>query len=883
MTDPPLTPPRPLTSLCDTPPHVSPFRARVARTPQAPIAPFSTELASRPFPAGDYLIVAIRANDPDRFVGCRIVTSLAPKAHYASCVYIRLHSDCAPTDDNPEPRVDWLELYADGIRLAEPAWEVAWAPQADKDKCMWLHIADVFDIKGGEAKEGQEKDADKPKRNDPDERKKKREGNQKVIDALRKVFDDAGRPTVDGYRLGESAQAVIVLAYPAHVDAVLRAKTVTIGARTHAVSAVRQIEVERPFEIAVRGFAAYPESRARQVCDGWFDSFRRPDGTTLLAETRAGEDVDERDYMFYTMADWATTELVLGAKSCESFIKATATFHLQPPQLLYNVNSAAAWKTRDAATAIDEGAKKIDSGLASIARRMEVLERQAQSRHDATEARMGLLETTLTTRRRVNRQYCRPCRRAGSRILSRTQHTHLTIDLLRINNDMTMARRTIAHPFDDDDKAEAIAECKQLKAARADVQAKLDALRGNTNGLIVAPPGPTIAPPPLPPRSSTPTPGPSNKRPRISLNGPDPEPDADHAPAPAPSSSASAMEVDDEGSVQTSRMATTTYLKNPASNPTTFIRTNGGVTVGIRKNIQIAQCVAINAASLRGRVVAVDIVLPTTTGQGFVHRMIGAYAPWDPGAPDTRDFWPDLTALVNSTTTSWSVASDLNTTVSTSERASGGANARAQYLKFLTDVNAIDIWSNHPERNRHFDWTSRAGIGAPTGNIIDRVVTSKRQYVDAEIAVADRSQDFVPSTNHRAVAARIQLSPPDGMGTTVFPTHQRSLNATRIKFPTRAEKSRHEDFRAEIVKQLETTDLYDVCVTDDVSFTDLYQRFTNVLIPASEKAYGRINRNARRTDDRVPSASSKTRTTVPSHTAPVLPTSISSTHTTPDP
>ncbi|KAJ7775226.1 hypothetical protein B0H14DRAFT_2631883 [Mycena olivaceomarginata] len=673
---------------------------------------------------------------------------------------------------------------------------------------MWLRIADVFDVKEGEVKEGQDKDVDKQKRNDPDERKKKREGNQKVIDALRKVFDDAGHPTVDGYRLGESAQAVIVLAYPAHVDAVLRAKA---------------IEIERPFEIAVRGFAAYPESRARQVCDGWFYSFRRPDGSTLLAETRAGDDVDERDYMFYTMADWATTELVLGAKSCESFIKATAAFHLHPLQLLYNVNSAAAWKTRDAATAIDEGAKKIDSGLTSIARRMEVLERQAQSRHDATEARMGLLETTLTTAVASIGNIVGRVEELGRGFHFGQQHTHLTIDLLRIDNDMTMARHTIAHPIDDDDKAEAVAECKRLKVARADVQAKLDALCGNTNSLIVAPPGPTIAPPPLPPRSSTPTPGPSNKRP--------PHLHQRTRAPPAPSSSASAMEVDDEGSLSdggssppprrfddaktafnaplhqrcrtvycnplppecaiflaalfifTSVLQVAAAVSVPfsiyalnsnglmdsvklhhiniaisARNPHAFVLSESkdnsktgpnlpnddynifeepgvqsdnfhtykwGVAVGIRKNIQIAQRVAINAASLRGRVVAVDIVLPTTTGQGFVHRMIGAYAPWDPGTPDTCEFWPDLTALVNSTTTSWSVAGDLNATVSASERASGGANARSQFIKFLNDVDAVDIWSNNPERNRHRDWTSRAGVGAPSGNIIDRIVTSR--------------------------------------------------------------------------------------------------------------------------------------------------------------
>jgi hypothetical protein len=118
----------------------------VPRTPQAPIAPFNADLATRLYPAGDYLIIrgihvsndldntavhqvdkitsAIRANDPDGFHGCRLVTSLAPKVCYASCVYICLHPDLAPTASNPEPRVDWLELITDGICLAEPAWEV---------------------------------------------------------------------------------------------------------------------------------------------------------------------------------------------------------------------------------------------------------------------------------------------------------------------------------------------------------------------------------------------------------------------------------------------------------------------------------------------------------------------------------------------------------------------------------------------------------------------------------------------------------------------------------------------------------------------------------------------------------------------------------------
>ncbi|KAJ7816163.1 hypothetical protein B0H14DRAFT_3744213 [Mycena olivaceomarginata] len=825
-------------------------------TPQAPIAPFNAELAARPYPAGDYLIVrgvhvsndpentavhqvdkitnAIRANDPDGFRGCRLVTSLAPKACYVSCVYIRLHPDLVPTASNPEPRVDWLELIADGIRSAQPTWEVAWAPQADKDKRMW-----------------KSDDDDKTKRKDPEERRKQRDQNQKVIDTLRKHFDDAGRPAVDGYRLGESAQAVIVLAHPAHVDAVLRAKTVTIGARTHAVSAVRQIEIERPFEIAVRGFSAFPESRARQVCDGW-----------------------------------------------------------------------------DAASAIDEGAKKIDSALGSVVRRMEAIERQAQALHAATEARMGQMESTLATVATSVSNVVGRVEDLSRALFIGQQDAHLSIDLSSVDNDMAIARRTIDRPINDDEGKEATAEYIRLKAKRAEIIAKLDALRDGTNGRLIAPPGPTIAPPPLPPRTSTPPPGIPNKRPRTSAHGPDAEPTASNAHAS--SSNTNDMEVDDDGSILYHAILHHINIAINARNPHAFVlsesKTNSktgpnlpngdynifeepgvqsdnfhtykwGVAVGIRKNIQSAQRVAITTASLRGRVVAVDIVLPTTTGQGFIHRMIGAYAPWDPGFPDTRDFWPDLTALVKSTTTSWSVTGDLNATVSASERTSGGANARTQFIKFLNEVDAVDIWSNNPQCNRHHDRTSRAGVGAPSGNIIDRVVTSRRQYADAEISVADRSQDFVPSTNHRAVAARIQLSPPHGLGTTVFPAHKASLNAARIKFPTRAEKNRHKDFRIEIEKGWNSPTFVTATlpmIPPSPTYTNDSPRLFSLppkrpmgascATPAARMTASQTLRSKNWSPDYASSAapyvSSTIRTTPPSPTARASPTSAYSTATT---
>jgi hypothetical protein len=50
-----------------------------------------------------------------------------------------------------------------------------------------------------------------------------------------------------------------------------------------------------------------------------------------------------------------------------------------------------------------------------------------------------------------------------------------------------------------------------------------------------------------------------------------------------------------------------------------------GIILGVQSDIQVSQPVKISSASLIGRVVAVDIILGTTAGKGFIHRIIGAY------------------------------------------------------------------------------------------------------------------------------------------------------------------------------------------------------------------------------------------------------------------
>ena len=148
-----------------------------------------------------------------------------------------------------------------------------------------------------------------------------------------------------------------------------------------------------------------------------------------------------------------------------------------------------------------------------------------------------------------------------------------------------------------------------------------------------------------------------------------------------------------------------------------------GIVMGIRKNsLQIMQRLEIEQQSLRGRVITIDVILPTPNGRGIPHRLIGCYAPWNPGETDlNKHFWNDLTDLCRSTNTSWTLAGDLNATVAPFERHSRGTEARRQFLHFLQSSSGRNLWSDNPDRTRLTDWTCRTRQDGrlTEGNIID--------------------------------------------------------------------------------------------------------------------------------------------------------------------
>jgi hypothetical protein len=109
-----------------------------------------------------------------------------------------------------------------------------------------------------------------------------------------------------------------------------------------------------------------------------------------------------------------------------------------------------------------------------------------------------------------------------------------------------------------------------------------------------------------------------------------------------------------------------------------------GVILGVKKGITVSQRVPIDHPALAGRLVAVDIVIPLDTGQGFTHRIFAVYAPWDVGDnADTAAFWHEASKLCLNMPSLWTLLGDLNATVSHAERKSGGSDARAHFNNFL--------------------------------------------------------------------------------------------------------------------------------------------------------------------------------------------------------
>ncbi|PPR01351.1 hypothetical protein CVT26_015409 [Gymnopilus dilepis] len=192
-----------------------------------------------------------------------------------------------------------------------------------------------------------------------------------------------------------------------------------------------------------------------------------------------------------------------------------------------------------------------------------------------------------------------------------------------------------------------------------------------------------------------------------------------------------------------------------------------GVIVAVKQGLFNVQNLSLPDA-LRGRAVALDLSISTVNHRTFSHRLIGAYAPWDPGGDDDAVlFWPAITDLCNTAPYSWSISGDLNVSLSTMETSSSMPSlTRHLYTLFLRNTNAIDLWQTQSPVDIRHDWTYRSHDSTSL-SIIDRCATSRIGILSGSIEVPNF---FIPVTDHRPISSLIVLSTPDSADMPYLPS-----------------------------------------------------------------------------------------------------------------
>ena len=271
-----------------------------------------------------------------------------------------------------------------------------------------------------------------------------------------------------------------------------------------------------------------------------------------------------------------------------------------------------------------------------------------------------------------------------------------------------------------------------------------------------------------------------------------------------------------------------------------------GVIVGVRRGLFNVQPITVSD-HLQGRAVVLDLTIPTSENLGFYHRLIGVYAPWNPGGQleDENLFWPEIACICNQAKFSWSLHGDLNATLLASESSSASLDVpapRLAYTHFLNVTSGVDLWQTQPSCDvaRHYTHSSRqnSSTSPPTFSIIDRCAVSRVGILAGSISVLT---DFIPCTDHRSIDSRLALLPPSTVpGDTNIPSEiPPSAYFPRFRVPFRSEKHRLALFTAKVDDLLAShpSDLSETVLSSDGAFQSCYASFTQILLTAARSSF----------------------------------------------
>ncbi|KAG1725257.1 hypothetical protein EDB19DRAFT_1915177 [Suillus lakei] len=257
-----------------------------------------------------------------------------------------------------------------------------------------------------------------------------------------------------------------------------------------------------------------------------------------------------------------------------------------------------------------------------------------------------------------------------------------------------------------------------------------------------------------------------------------------------------------------------------------------GVILGVSNTIHTQHVDNSFDFSLTGRVVAVDLVIPTTTG-GFPHHLTGVYAPWDPetaAGPDPQSssvFWLSIMKPCQQSPYSWSLIGDCNVTLNITETSSQSTSLSQAQLQcmFLRDCHAVDVWDAQNDVDAALTYTFHNHLGQ---SVIDHAVHSTDGVQSSKIDVI--GDCFIGSTDHWPIHAILSLLAPDGQHLVNPSSLMNSTNRhVRPLYPKCHKHAHFIAFSNEVDHQLLLHGLSDKSVADDSSFDALYHALTDII------------------------------------------------------
>ncbi len=171
--------------------------------------------------------------------------------------------------------------------------------------------------------------------------------------------------------------------------------------------------------------------------------------------------------------------------------------------------------------------------------------------------------------------------------------------------------------------------------------------------------------------------------------------------------------------------------------PTSSRSSKWGVIAAVRRDLH-SQRVAV-PDGLAGRVLVLDVAIPTSSARAFLLRIIAIYAPWDPGGPQPTpsQFWEMITPLCRAAPSrAWCLIGDCNLTLASVEIS--GSNAplspnRLPYLQFLRDSDGCDLWMASDDHSALTHYTFSRGSSR---FILDRLAHSRCSVVSGSLDIA---------------------------------------------------------------------------------------------------------------------------------------------------